>query len=168
MFSQVCVCPTFGGWGTPIHQWGHPILPDWGGGGTSIQSQWGYPIPLDGGYPHQDRVRELPHWDWMGVPLSELDRSSPPPRIRTRCGTPLLGLDGCTPSPSQDWMGVPPSQNWMGYHPAGTGWGHPPVRTGWGYPPLPPPHQETEQLCSRRYAPCVHAGGLSCFFQFTT
>ena len=82
----------------------------------------------------------------------------------------LLASRVNTPPPSF-LMGGTPHRDWMGIHsPVSTGWGYPPpnrpIEAGWGYPLPPSGDLETEQLCCRRYASCVHAGGLSCLLLF--
>ena len=82
----------------------------------------GYPYPVDWGYPIQ--LTGVPHladggtpWsgqDWMGVPPSELDRSTT--HLGNQMGTPWSGLDEGTPLPSGLDV-VPHHRNWMGYPP---------------------------------------------------
>ena len=138
MFSQVCVCSTFGGEGgtqSQVWMWGGTPSQVWMVGGE-------YPIPgLDGG---------------GGVP-----------HPRSGWWYPIPGLDGGgVPHPRSGWWGGTPSQVWMvgGYPPARSEWwGVPPTMTGWGTPP-PPPHQHSKHLLfGGRYASCVHAGGLPCW-----
>ena len=74
---------------------------------------------------------------WMGVPHRRSGEQD----------TPHQGLDG-VPPPVQDWMGyLPPLWDWMEYPRLGQETDH---------------HSE-HLLHGRRYASCVHAGGLSCF-----
>ena len=104
MFSQVCVCSTFGGGG------GYPIQLMGGGGGgvPHLSSPGGYPIPgLDGGYPLA-RTRCHTPQDWMGYPLARIVWCAP--LTRTGCSTPPSpqpGLDG-VPPPRPGLDGVPP------------------------------------------------------------
>ena len=141
--------------------------PSWPGGNPSfpmeryvIQS-WteGMPILLTGRYPHQvdGHIPGYPVQDRMGVPSIEIwDRVTP---------CPDLG------------MGIPPSRPAKGYLHPDLGRRYPPSRPGMGITPIqtwegvPPavhvrfqdggiPNQNL--LCGRRYASCVHAGGLSC------
>ena len=115
----------------------HPA--DGGGGVPHPKSRWGGGGP-DGGVPH-----------------------------------PRSGPGG---SPSFLTGGIPhPNESMPSFLIRGTG--VPPCRTRWVTPLPPPPHpgldgyplpcQKTEQhskhlLRSGRYASCVHAGGLSCYF----
>ena len=84
MFSQVCVCSTFGR-GTPSQVWfGYPIP------GLMVG---GYPIPgLNEGYPgtpHHDLMGYPPHHDWMGYPPHQHDwMGYPSPPTMTGWGTP--------------------------------------------------------------------------------
>ena len=111
----------------------------------------------------------------MGYPSTGLDGGTYP--VRTGWGYPCRDWM-VVPPPHQDWVGYPPSGlDGEPPHPIRTGWEYPPVGTWWGYlqlpnhplnPLTPPPSQETDQqgeehlLCSRQYASCLHAGGLSC------
>ena len=98
MFSQMCVCPTFGG-----------VAPsNWLGGVPCARSMQGgtrSPHPADGGgYPIPGPGRGVPHprsrW---GVPHPD-DREIPP---------------------IQDWMGTSLSRPGMGYPLSRTGWSNP-------------------------------------------
>ena len=121
-----------------------------GGGGGYPSQVWmvGGGVPwsgLDGGGVPQ------PGLDGGGVPRPGLDGGrypgNPPARSRWWRGTPWPGLDGGgvpRVPPGQVWMGYPLSQVWMGY---------------------PPPTQDSKHLIrGGRYASCVHAGGLSCYY----
>ena len=138
-----------------------------------------YTIP--GGYPHlaDGRVPQsclmvrggTPSF-LMGVSPSFPMGSTPSflmgvPLVRTGWGYSPSGLDGGNPPSGLDGVPLPPIR---------TGWGNPwsrldggtpsPIRTGRGtLPPPPKTEQKSEHLlCGRRYASCVHAGGLSCSF----
>ena len=111
MFSQVCVCSTFGG-GYPI-----PGLAG-GGGGTSIPG-------LAGEVSHLRLGRGVPHPSWGGC-----TQGIPP--TRSGWGTPQTW--DRVPPPDQVWMGYPPDQVWMGYSPRT--WDRvPPQDLGQGNPP---------------------------------
>ena len=106
MFSQVCVCSTFG-------EGGYPVPGLWVGGGTPSQV-WvgvphprygGYPIPgLGGGYPIPGLVGgglPYPRSGWWGYSIPGLDGG----------GYRISGLDdGGYPEylPYHDWIGYPP------------------------------------------------------------
>ena len=122
---------------SPSFPMGEGIPPSFPTGG------WGSPILPNKGYP---------------PPPSGLDGDTPPPLGLHWGYPPILGLDGVTsgldggPPIGNGWrIPPPPNQDWMSYPP----------------PPHPPmsADQETEQLRSRRYVSCVHAGGLSCLLQ---
>ena len=111
MFSQVCVCSTFGGVPHPRSGW-------WGATPSQV---WmgGYPIPgLDGG----GVPRVPPHHDWLGYP--------PGPDW----------MVGGTQGTTHDWTEYPQARSgWWGdtqVPPTMTGWGKPPppTITGWGTP----------------------------------
>ena len=116
MFSQVCVCSTFGG-GTlsQVCGWdGYPIPGLDGGGVPHPRYRWWEGTPsqvwMVGGVPH-------PRSGWWGVPC---------PRSGWWGGYPIPGLDGGG-TLSQVWMmGVTP-------HPRGLPPGLP-TMTGWGTP----------------------------------
>ena len=171
------------GYPNPVLMGGTPILPkqvtphwDWMGAPPPsssgldvpppVRTGWIPPLGLHGYPPNQDRMGYPPptiRTEWV-LPQSELDAPPPPSR-----------LDGVPPSPCWDWMGYPPP-------PSGLDGGTPPPPPSglnevlplsgldaphqdlMGHPPPPPrsAYRETEQLCGRRYASCVHAGGLSC------
>ena len=130
-----------------VHFWGggYPVSGlRWGG--TRSQVWWGGTWSQVGGVPSlrseggtPSQVQGLPHLRSGGVP-------------HLRSGEyPISGLGG---TPFQV-RGVP----------------H--FRSGWGVPHLgsgvPPTDQHSELLlCGGRYASCVHAGGLSCFFKMFT
>ena len=172
----VCQSTPRWGWGYPSQVWmvgGVPQPGLDGGGGTPVRSGW------YGGYPSQVWMVRYParSW-WWGVPQPGLDGWEVPQPGLDGGGYPSqVWMVGGTWStlPSQVWMvgGVPsvppwpgldgarvprvPPSPWLdGYSP------HPPPHHDWmGYPP--PPHQHSKHLLrSRRYASCVHAGGLSC------
>ena len=120
----------------------------------------------------------------MNINASDLGWDTPQPG--TGYPLPLGPGTGTPPAPlPQTWDRVPPGPG-MGY-PPDLGWGTPPD-LGWGTPhPTPdlgqgtppdlgwgtprnlrgvsPLHSE-HLLRGRRYASCVHAGGLSCYILF--
>ena len=115
-----------------------PICPHLGGGTPSGRWGGGTRSFLTGGYPHPSQ------WGYPillmgGTPIWPMWYPWVPP-VRTGWGTgyPQSGLSRWGNPPHQDWIGVtPPSHN-----------------------------QKTEQqikhlLRGRRYASCVHTGGLS-------
>ena len=154
--------------GVPPSSWwggGYPILPDMG---YPILPNQGYPSFMMG-YPHPSQ-RGYP-W-WRLHPSFLLGEGAP---VRTVWGKPppLSGLDGGTPVRTGWGKSSTPIRTGWVISPSRIGWGYLLVRTGWGYLPywdwigFPPPSLETPQqgehlLRSRRYASCVHAGGLSC------
>ena len=121
-----------------------------GGGGTPILPDGGDPLPRSGWgvYPH---LRS----GWGGTPS----------KIRT----------GVPPHPDLGWGTHPYPDLGRGYSHPDLGMGYPPPDLGRWYPPCPdllkgyPPVQVWSQvggipnrnlLHGRRYASCVHAGGL--------
>ena len=179
----MCLSTLAGGGGNPSQvQVGGTPSQVWMGG-TQTRSGFGYIIPgLDGGgVPHFRSGWGVPHprsrqGGTPGYPLSRTGWGTHlgwvPPHLDLGWGT-FLDLGWGMPLSRTGWGTSPPGPG-MGYPPPNP----PPSRTGWGTLHLgwgnPPPHQETEQhsehlLSGRRYASCVHAGGLSCFeYTFST
>ena len=148
MFSQVCVCPTFGRVPHPrSRQGGYPIQPM---GGTPSQVKAGrYPIQLRGGTPSQVQVGYP--IQLMGVPCPRLRWGVPHPRSRLMgvpWGTPHpdLGLD--TPHPRLDAVSSPPPHQDLGLDTP-----HPRLD---GVPPSPPPTRRQSSIAST----CYVAGGM--------
>ena len=139
VFMGVCLFNFQRGEGYPHPPMGGGVVPHqvlMGMGVTPMLPDGGYPILPDRGDPPPP-----PSEDWMGIP--------PPP----------LGVDGVPPC-QKIWWVPPPHQE--------TGWGYVPPLGDWMGYTLSPPPQEIEQqsehlLPCKRYASCVHAGGLSCF-----
>ena len=139
------------------------------GGGVPRPRSSGVPHLRLGGVPHP-RLGGVPHPGLDaggGLPWPGLDWGGYPGQVLMVGGvpwvSPQLGLDhgeGGTPT-IKTWLGYPPTPGWA------TPWtwdGVPPPRPGMGYHPLPTRQQHSEHfLCGRRYASCVHAGGLSCY-----
>ena len=154
----LCVSPHTGGRGYP-----HPPAP-------FPAQNGGYPLPRSGWgvTPSRFRMGILPSQVRTGVPPSQIrmggtlfpfqdegyplprsggDNTPPPPHSDLKRGYPPFGRMG-VPLPSQPGKGVPP----------------PPILT-WnleGGTPQPE-HHTVYLLRGRRYASCVHAGGLSCY-----
>ena len=154
MFSQVCVCSTFGGGGYPIPSLGRGVphlrsevggYPGqvWGGGTLARSRCWGVPHLRSevGGYPSQV-------WGGGGT------------LARSRCwgGTPSqVNWGEGVPWPSLDDVGGYPK------YPPGPEMGYPP-RHGTGYPPrhemgLPPPLRQISIAST-----CYTAGGMPLAF----
>ena len=159
--------------GTPSQVWmGGTPSQVWTGGVPHPRSgHGGHPIPgLDRGYPipDLDRGYPIPGLD-RGYPIPGLDRGVPPSQVWMGVfpipGLDVGGLPRVPPWPGLDW--IPPPPPGLDGVPllTMTGWGTPPH--GWmGYPPSPLEQHSEHLLCGRRYASCVHAGGLSCSHLF--
>ena len=135
MFSQVCVCSTFGVGGTPSQVWrgGYPISGLDGGIPHPMSGQGGIPSQVWKGGPHPR--------SWWGVPHPRSGWGDTPSQVWE--GTPfqvwtggylISGLDGRIPHP-RSRQGGTPSQVWKGGPHPRSWWGVPHPRSGWGDTP---------------------------------
>ena len=109
-----------------------------------------------GGYPGQVQPRGVPQPGLAsGVPSRGHLPGVPPSQVRIGG---YLGWE--VPQPGGAHLGYP-------FQPGQDG-GYPARRVPAGGTPYPGTEQHMEYMIRRgRYAPCVQAGGLSCFFVFT-
>ena len=150
-----------------------------------------FPHPLDVGrnnyHPHSMREGNIYTWECLftlareegGTPIPGLDWRGPIPHLRgvphprsgwggryhqvsptmTGWGTPVQTRDWVPPQPDLGW-GTP--HHWMRYPTSSLDGVLPSPHHQWME--YPPPQHSKHLLHSRQYASCIHAGGLSCYF----